>query len=174
MPYDAPMQISLWVPYDEQRLHRSVREALRPQVRRIRVAGVVLLALGVAAVALHAPLAASVALLTGGVMLTFVLGPLTARRVLRMQAPMCKDGFHMTLSDEWVAVAYPLFETRIRWAGLDRVVETSDAWHMRSGQLLMTTIPKDLMSDAQRAEFAAFLVAERERHAGRAFLGQPR
>ncbi|MGI5184527.1 hypothetical protein ACQEVZ_50565 [Dactylosporangium sp. CA-152071] len=92
------MQITMWVPYDERRLRRTIAVVMRPQVRRMRIMGGILLALGVLLIA------------TG----------------------------------------------------------------MMLGKVQSLTIPKDTMTDEQRVEFAAFLVAEQQRQAGRAFLGRPR
>ncbi|MEV4141125.1 YcxB family protein [Dactylosporangium sp. NPDC049742] len=168
------MQITMWVPYDERRLRRTIAVVMRPQVRRMRIMGGILLALGALLIATGGPLELIVMTLVLGVLIATVIGPLTASRAVRMQSHVIKDGFQMTLTDEWVGVVYPLVESRYRWAGVDSVVETPDAWYMMLGKVQSLTIPKDTMTDEQRAEFAAFLVAEQQRQAGRAFLGRPR
>jgi hypothetical protein len=48
-------------------------------------------------------------------------------------------------------------ESRFRWAGLSRVVETPEVWYAMFGKLQAFTIPKGPMTEEQRAEFAAFV-----------------
>lgn len=74
-----------------------------------------------------------------------------------MQSDVVRDGLHMTLDDEWVTVTYPLAESRFRWAGLGSVIETSEVWYVMFGKAQAIPIPKDAMSEEQRAVFAAFV-----------------
>jgi hypothetical protein len=152
------MQISMGVPYDEERLRRTLRFLLRPQLKSVRLLGAVLIVLGVALAALEPslPIAYAAALILGLLFLVAV-SPITVARSIRMQSNIIKDGFHMTLDDEWVTMTYPLGELRLRWGGLGRIVETPDVWYVMMGQLQAITIPKDLMTGEQRAEFAAFV-----------------
>ncbi len=168
------MQISMWVPYDEGRLRRTIKVVMRPQIRLIRIMGAILIPLGLLVIAIGASIpVAAVALLLGVLCLT-VVGPLSVAQAVRMQSRIIRDGFHLTLSDEWLTVVYPLAESRYRWAGVDNVIETPEAWYLMSGRAQSFAVPKDAMTEEQRSEFAAFLAAERQRQAGRAFLGQPR
>ena len=168
------MQINMWVPYDERQLRRTAAVALRPQVRIIRILGAVCTAVGLVLLVAGGPVLIAAVAIVLGVLFMTVLGPFTAARAAAMQSAVIKDGFHMTLTDEWLTVVYPLAEARYRWAGVDNVIETPDAWYMMLGKAQPLTIPKGTMTDDQRAEFAAFLVAEQQRQAGRAFLGRPR
>jgi hypothetical protein len=174
VPYDAPMQISMWVPYDERRLRRTLKVVLRPQVRLIRILGAVLTVLGLLVGATGGSLELIVVAVALGVVCMTVVGPLTTSQAVRMQSAVIKDGFHMTLSDEWLTVVYPLAESRYRWAGVDKVIDTPEAWYLMCGRAQAFAIPKDTMTPEQRTEFAAFLAALAEQQAGRAFLGQSR
>ncbi|MFC6020843.1 YcxB family protein [Plantactinospora solaniradicis] len=151
------MHISMWVAYDEKRLRRTIQFILRPQMRLVRILGGVLFVLGLGLVALEP--SASVAYLAVVLGLVFVtaIAPITVARSMRMQSNVIKDGFHMTLDDEWVTMSYPLAESRFRWAGLDRVIETPEAWYVMFGKIQAITIPKEPMTEEQRAEFVAFV-----------------
>lgn len=150
------MQISMSVPYDEERLRRTVRFILRPQMKLIRVLGAVLAVLGLALVALDPAEPMSYVGVVLGLVFVFAIAPITVAKSMRMQSKVIKDGFHMSLDDEWVTVTYPLVESRFRWAGLDRVTETPEVWYLMFGKMQAVTIPKSPMTDGQRAEFAAF------------------
>jgi hypothetical protein len=151
------MQISMWVPYDEKRLRRTLLFILRPQLKSVRILGGVLIVLGLALVALEPSMPMAYGALVLGPLFVVAIAPITVARSVRMQSNVIKDGFHMTLDDEWVTVAYPLAESRFRWAGLGRVIETPEVWYIMFGKLQAITIPKDLLTEEQRAEFAAFV-----------------
>jgi hypothetical protein len=151
------MQISMWVPYDEERLRRTLRFILRPQLKRIRILGGVLILLGVALVALEPSTPIAYGAVVIGLLFVFAIAPITVARSVRWQSNVIKDDFHMTLDDEWLTVTYPLAESRFRWAGLGRVIETSEVWYVMFSKIQAVTIPKDAMTDGQRAEFAAFV-----------------
>ncbi|GAB3846830.1 YcxB family protein [Dactylosporangium cerinum] len=164
------MQISMWVPYDEARLRRTITLVMRPQIRIVRVLGGVIVALGLFLLAFSDSVLFGALFTVLGVLFMTALGPFTAARAVSMQSRVIKDGFQMTITEEWLTVVYPLAESRFRWAGIDNIVETPEAWYLMAGRAQSFTIPKDAMTDEQRAEFATFLTAERERQAGRAFL----
>lgn len=151
------MQISMWVPYDEARLRRTIRFVLRPQLKQLRVLGGVIAALGLFLVALDPT--ASTGYAAGAVGLGFVLvvPPITVSRTVRMQSDVLKDGHHMTIDEEWVTVSYPLAESRLKWPALERVIETSDVWYIMFGKYQAVTIVKEPMTEQQRAEFGAFV-----------------
>lgn len=172
--YHPPMQISMWVPYDERRMRRTISIVMRPQVRILRVLGAIVAALGLLLVVIGGSVVFSVAFVVLGVLFMTGLGPLTAARAVSMQSRVIKDGSQITLTDEWLTVVYPLAESRFRWPALDNIVETPDAWFLMFGRAQSFTVPKDAMTEAQQAELATFLAAERQRQAGRAFMGQPR
>jgi hypothetical protein len=151
------MQISMWVPYDEGRLRRTLQFILRPQLKLIRILGGVLIFLGLALVALEPSMPTAYLAAVLGLLFVVAIAPITVARSMRLQSDIIKDGFHMTLDDEWVTVIYPLAESRFRWAGLHRVIETPEVWYIMFGKIQVATIPKDLMTEEQRAEFAAFV-----------------
>jgi YcxB-like protein len=151
------MQISLWVPYDENQLRRTLRFILRPQLRAIRILGVILAVLGFALVLLDysMPLAYGVVVL--GLLCAVAVAPITVARAMRMQSNIIRDGFQLKIDEEWLTITYPLVESRFRWAGFDRVIETAEVWYVMFGKVQAVTIPKNTMTEQQRAEFAAFV-----------------
>ena len=147
----------MWVPYDAKRVRRTVQFILRPQLKLIRILGGVLIVLGLALVALEPSTAMAYGVVVLGLLFVVAIAPITVARSVRMQSNIIKDGCHMTLDDEWVTVTYPLAESRLRWAGLDRVIDTPEVWYAMFGKMQAVTIPKDPMAEEQRAEFAAFV-----------------
>ncbi|MGN9777561.1 YcxB family protein [Micromonospora sp. H33] len=151
------MQISMWVPYDEKQLRRTLQFILRPQLKSIRILGGVLVVLGLALAALEASSPLAYVALVLGLLFVVAIAPITVARSMRMQSDVIRDGFQMTLDDEWVTLTYPLAESRLRWSGLGRVIETPEVWYIMFGKIQAITIPKDLMTEEQRATFAAFV-----------------
>jgi hypothetical protein len=151
------MQISMAIPHDEERLRRTLRFILRPQLKTIRVLGAVLTVLGIGLVVLEPSDPMSYAMVLLGLLFVLAIAPITVARSMRLQSAAIKAGYHLTLDDEFVTVAYPLVESRFRWAGLDRVVETPEVWYAMFGKLQAATIPKAPMTAEQRAEFTAFV-----------------
>jgi hypothetical protein len=151
------MHIAMWVPYDERRIRRTLHFILRPQLKRVRVMGGILAVLGLALLALDHATPFPYVFMVLGLFVVVAIGPLTVARALRLQSNVVKDGFHMTLDNEWVTVSYPLAESRFRWAGLDRVIETPEVWYAMFGRMQAIPIPKETMTQEQRAELAAFL-----------------
>ncbi len=151
------MQISLWVPYDERQLRRTLKFVLRPQLKPIRIMGGALTVLGLAMVALIPSTVLAYAALVAGVLFLVAIPPITVAQSMRMQSNVIRDGFHMTLDDEWLTMAYPLAESRFRWSGLGRVIEAPEAWYIMFGKVQAITVPKDPMTEEQRATFAAFV-----------------
>lgn len=149
------MQISMSVPYDEARLRRTLKFMLRPYLRTLTIMCLVLILLGLALVVLDPSSTMSYAVAALGLVLLAVQPWMVAQQV-RAQSRVLRDGVHITLDDEWATVRYPLAESRFRWAGFDRVVETPEVWYLTFGQAAFA-VPKDRMTDEQRAEFAAFL-----------------
>jgi hypothetical protein len=147
----------MWVPHDEERLRRTLQFLLRPQLKFIRIMGGVLIVLGLALVALEPSDPIAYVAVVLGLLFVVAIAPITVAWSMRGQSNVIKDRFHVTLDDEWVTVAYPLGESRVRWAGLGRVIETPEVWYIMFGKFQAVTIPKDPMTDEQRAEFAVFL-----------------
>ena len=151
------MQISMWVPYDEQQLRRTLRFILRPQMKPLRILGGVLAVLGLAMVALDPSSALAYVPLVLGLLLAFTIEPITVAQSMRMQSDVIRKGFHLTLDDDWVTLTNPLAESRLRWSGLDRATETPEAWYVMFGKMQAVTIPKGPMTEEQRTTFAAFV-----------------
>lgn len=151
------MQISMSVPYEEERLRRTIKFILKPQMKTIRVLGVVVAVIGLALAALDPTNVSAYACVVLGLAFMFAIGPMSAARAMRMQAKAIKDGYHMSLDDEWATVSYPLVETRFRWTGLDRITETPEVWYLTFSKMQAVAIPKAPMTYEQRFEFAAFV-----------------
>lgn len=147
----------MWVPYDEQQLRRTLQFILRPQLKPLRILGVVLILLGLALVALEPAKPLAYGALVLGLVFVVAIAPITVAQSVRMQSHVIKDGLHMRLDDESVTVTYPLVESRFQWAGLDRAIETPEVWYIMFGKLQAISVPKDLMTEEQRAEFGAFV-----------------
>lgn len=151
------MHITMWVAYDERRLRRTLSFILGPQLRPIRAVGAIAMAIGLLLAVLEPANVLAYACIALGIMLATVVGPLTISRSVRMQSEVLKDGLHMTIDDEAVTVTYPLAESRFKWAGLGKVVETPEVWYVMFGKVQAITIPKDGMTEEQRAQFSAFV-----------------
>ncbi|MEV5540514.1 YcxB family protein [Saccharopolyspora shandongensis] len=151
--------MSLEVPHDVQRMRRTIRFLSRPYLRLTRVLGGVLAFLGVVLIVLDPSLAFAYAAVVGGVAVVFAIEPIMVAVGMRTQAAAIQHGYHLTLNDEWMHIAYPLVESRCRWAGLDRVVETPEVWYVMFGKVQAMVVPKDVMTSQQRAEFEAFVAA---------------
>ncbi|GAB4582260.1 YcxB family protein [Nocardia sp. IFM 10818] len=151
------MQISMWVPYEEQRLRRTLRFVMRGQFNFYRVMGGFIVLLGLFMLTLEPTNPIGYFFVALGLLFAFAVGPLTVAWSMRMQASAIRDGSHMTLDDEWVTMIYPLVESRFRWAGLGRVIETPEVWYIMFGKLQAVTVPKELMTEEQRAVFSSFV-----------------
>src|SRR5687768_17384801 len=124
------MQIDMWVPYDEGRLRRTIKTVARPQIRLIRALGAALVVTGALLVPIGGAVEVTALAIVLGVLFMTVIGRIVVAYSARMQSHVIRDGLHMTLTDEWLTVVYPLAETRLRWAGVDNVVETPEAWYL--------------------------------------------
>lgn len=151
------MKISLWVPFDEKQLRRTLKFILRPQARLVRILSGVVVFLGLALVAMNPSGWKGYFFTAVGLFLLVFTGPFLVARSVRMQANVIRQGLNMTLDNEAVTVTYPTVESRFSWAALGRVVETPEVWYVMFGRVQAITIPKDAMTEPQRAEFAAFV-----------------
>jgi YcxB-like protein len=151
------MQISLAVPYDEEQLRRTLRFILRPQLKTVRFLGGALTVMGIAMMALNPSQPFYYGVVVFGLACLFLIAPVTLTRSVKLQSGIIKDGCHLTLDDEWVTIVYPLAESRCRWAGHDNVIETPEVWYITYGKIQAVAVPKALMTEEQRAEFAAFV-----------------
>ncbi|NYT95325.1 hypothetical protein [Salinispora sp. H7-4] len=73
------MHISMWVPYDEQRMRRFYRHTARRQLRTFRILGGVLITLGVALTAMDLPTDLDSINLGVGLLFVFGLGPMLGK-----------------------------------------------------------------------------------------------
>ncbi len=147
----------MWVPYEEERLRRTIRFVMRHQLNMWRVGGVVIVLLGLFMLMLDSTDSIGYVFTGIGLAFVFVVGRATVAWTLRMQAGAVKDGCQMAISDEWLTVANSLVESRIRWAAFGRVIETPEVWYIMFGKLQAVAVPKELMTDEQRATFTAFV-----------------
>ncbi|MDA3648961.1 YcxB family protein [Saccharopolyspora indica] len=150
------MQISTSVPYDEERLRRTLRFLANRHMKTSRVLGAVLLVLGIVVIAVDPTSIPGYGFIAGGLALMFAVVPIMVASGVRLQSEVIKQGYHLSLTDEWAQITYPLAETRYRWQGLNQVIETPDAWYAMFGRAQALTIPKQALTPAQRAEFTAF------------------
>jgi hypothetical protein len=155
------MPISVWVPYDEKQLRRTLKFVMRPQTRLTRAMGALLIVIGLGLAVLVPTTPVAYGVMVLGVLFAVVIPPITLSHTVRMQSHVIKDGFHLSIDEEWVTVQFPLAESRFRWAGLDRIVETPEAWYIMFGRVQAVAIPKGPMTEEQRARFAAFIAAHR-------------
>lgn len=151
------MQISMWVAFDEKQMRRSLSFIMKPRMRRVRILGGVVVGLSALILALDPASVAGYVFALLGLFFVFGLGPVTVARSVRLQSNVIKEGLHMTLDNEAITVTYPLVESRFKWAGLGRVVETPEVWYVMFGRVQAITIPKGPMTEPQRAEFAEFV-----------------
>lgn len=151
------MQISIWVPYDEKRLRRTLQYLLRAQINAYRIVGAVLVLLGLFAFSQEGSPAIVFGFVAIGLFAGIAFGPYTVAKTLRSQPEISRDGHHLTLDDEWLSTVHPLAESRLRWAGFSRIFETPDVWCVMFGKLQAITVPKAVMTEEQRATFGAFV-----------------
>ena len=151
------MQISLSVPYDPQLMRRTLMFLSRPQHRIARLLGAVMLLCGLLLVVLDPADPVAYAIIVCGVAFVFGVVPLTVAYSMRLQSDAIRQASHLSLDDEGVRMSFPLIESRIRWAALDRIVETPEVWYMMFGKMQAVTVPKSAMAPQQQAEFAAFV-----------------
>jgi YcxB-like protein len=151
------MQISIVVPYDAKRMRRTYRFVLRPQFKVTRILGWVIVVLGLAIVPLNPADPVAYGFVVLGLFFVVAVAPLSVARCMRLQSWAIADRSRLTLDDEWVTVTFPLVESRFKWSGLYRVAETRADWYAMVGKVQAVAIPKELMTEEQRAEFGAFV-----------------
>ncbi|WP_040797669.1 YcxB family protein [Nocardia higoensis] len=153
------MQISMWVPYDEGRLRRTLTFLSRSQLRVLRALGVLGALFGLFLVVRTPASPPAYLMVAIGLFLVFGMQPLAVAWSIRGQAQAVKDSQHMTLDEEWLTVITSLTETRLRWAGINRIVETPEVWYAMYGKYQAVAIPKETMTEQERATFTAFVAA---------------
>jgi len=147
----------MWVPFDEKRLRRTLHFIIKPQMRAIRVLGGLVGGIGLLLVAMDPTGWEGYLFAFLGLFFVVAMAPITVARSVRLQSNVIKEGLHMTIDSEALTVTYPLVETRFKWAGLGRVIETPEVWYAMFGKIQAIAIPKDAMTEQQRAEFAEFV-----------------
>jgi YcxB-like protein len=155
--YDAPVEISIRVPYDDASLRRTLKFVLRPYIRRTRAAGGLLIVGGLSLALLRPMDSLSYFVVLLGLWWAVGVGPISLNRSMRTQSSALKEECHMLLDDEWITVTQPRLESRFRWSAFERVVETEEAWYALLGKRQALEIPKEPMTADERAEFAAFV-----------------
>jgi YcxB-like protein len=159
--YAAPVLISTEVRYDADRVRRTVTHLLAPQFRLVRAMGIVLLVLGVLLILLEPTGPIGYGALVLGLFFLLAMAPITVRRTIGMQPAAARHDHRLTIDDDGVGSSFPLFEHRYRWPMVQRVVETPEVWYLMMGRVQAVVVPKEHLTDDQRAEFAAFLAGFR-------------
>ncbi len=170
MAYDAVMHIALTVPHDEKRLRRTLTFVVGRQANISRLMGGICLFLGIVLLLLGSPVVWAPYVVFGvSLFLLFGTVPLAVAQALRSQAAVVREDLRLTLDDEAITLVTSRSESRLGWAGVDAVEETADTWYLMLGKLQALSVPKDLMSEAERTVFADFVSRWRmERSAGAA------
>ncbi|MFD6157284.1 YcxB family protein [Nocardia sp. NPDC060256] len=143
--------------YDNKRQKQVVKFVLRSQLISIRVAGAGMVVLGLLFLAQDISTALGYFLMLVGVFWAVAVPPLTVRQTIDRQSGLAKDGCQLTLDDEGVTTAHPLIESRVRWAALSHIVETSEVWYLVLSKLSAIAVAKTLMTEEQRVTFAEFV-----------------
>jgi hypothetical protein len=155
------MNITFAVPYDKQRQRTLLNFLIRPSATRLRIAGAVVAVIG--GVMLLTDLTSvmwGTFIIILGVVTPTVSAKLTVSQTIRAQGALGRLGYQMTLDEAGVVVTSEMSEGRFAWSALD-IVERPEAWYLHVSQMQGVAVFKDLMTEEQRAEFAAF-VAQRQ------------
>ncbi|QQQ78287.1 YcxB family protein [Saccharothrix sp. 6-C] len=156
------MRIILQVPYDEQRLRRTIKFVLRPSVKKLRLAGAVMAPLGVLLLLLGVGPLVPLLLIGLGLLYAFALEPFMVRQSLRAQNPVVRQGYQLVVDDAGFTMEAEAYAQRMAWSTVQRVEEQPDAWFLVISKVQALAVHKHLMTEEQRAEFAA-LLAQRVR-----------
>ncbi|GAA3465260.1 YcxB family protein [Saccharothrix longispora] len=156
------MNTTFSVSHDEQRLRRVLKFLIRRRLKWARFVGVALVVLGAAALAVESlPVPTSGFFIVTGVLFALLLEPCSVAQSMRAQNLATREGYVMTLEETHVAVNAHSYSRRFSWSILDQVVDTPDAWYPMFGKMQAQAVYKDLLTEEQRAEFAAFLARRR-------------
>lgn len=151
------MQISIRVPYDEQRLKRMLKFVLRRSVKRIRVLGVVMAVIGVGLMAVTSVSIPMVAVVVGGLLYVFGAEPFLVWQSLRSQNESIRQDYELVVDEVGVEAKSASAATRLAWSTIQRVEEEPDAWFLVISKVQALAVYKDLMTGEQRAQFAGIL-----------------
>ncbi|KOX18594.1 hypothetical protein ADK67_35865 [Saccharothrix sp. NRRL B-16348] len=155
------MEISLRVPYDEQRLRRSIRFVLRPSVKKLRIAGLIMTPIGVlllfTSVFTGTGWLVPAALIVLGLLYAFALEPFMVRQSLRAQNAATRQDYDLTVDEAGFTMKAESYEQRMAWSTIQRVDEQPDAWFLVISKLQALAVHKDLMTEEQQRQFVAIL-----------------
>ncbi|MEU4762421.1 YcxB family protein [Actinosynnema sp. NPDC023794] len=151
------MQISVHVPYDEQRLRRSLKFVVRPQTKKLRIVGLIMVPAGALMWLTGIDWPMPVLVIVLGLAYAFALEPFMVRQSLRALNPSARQDYELTLDDAGFAVKAESYEQRLAWSTIQRVDEQPDAWFLVITKMQVLPVYKDLMTEEQRALFADIL-----------------
>ncbi|MFI9010908.1 YcxB family protein [Actinosynnema sp. NPDC053489] len=151
------MELSIRVPYEEQRLRRMVEFVLRRPVRKLRIAGALMTACGVLLPLTGTGWFLPAVLVALGLVYLFAMRPYLLWQSMRSQHDATRQDYRLTLDEAGFAMEGETYEQRIAWSTLQRVEEEPDAWFLVLGKQQALAVYKDLMTDDQRAAFAELL-----------------
>jgi hypothetical protein len=160
--YSLSMNITLWVPYDKQRLRTQIKFLMRPTTITLRIVGAAASVIGVVMLLTdYTSIMSGSYPLVFGVFLLVISGSVLTSSALRGLGPLARLGYQLTLDDAGMAVKSELVDTRFPWQAIGSIVERPEAWYLLLARNQGQAVFKDLMTEEQRAEFAAF-VAQRQ------------
>ncbi|MEV8440563.1 YcxB family protein [Actinosynnema sp. NPDC051121] len=151
------MEISIRVPYDEQRLRRSLKFVLRRNVKRLRVLGLVIAVLGAALMFFTGPTITTITLVVLGLVYVVGMEPLLVWQSMRAQNAATRQDYRLTVDEAGFAMKADAYEQRLAWSTVQRVEEEPDAWFIVLSKAQALGVYKDLMTEEQRTAFAAIL-----------------
>jgi hypothetical protein len=152
------VEISIRVPYDEQRVRRSLKFVLRRNVKRLRVLGLIIAVLGAVLMSFTGPTITTIALVVLGLVYTFGMEPLLVWQSMRAgQNAATRQDYQLTVDEAGFAMKGESYEQRLAWSTVQRVEEEPDAWFIVLSKAQALGVYKDLMTEEQRTAFAAIL-----------------
>lgn len=151
------MQILLSVPFDKARLRRALTFLIRAERKGSGFWGAVITVAGAALWLLRPTDSLPYLAVAFGMYIMFLQVPHLVALSIRRMSPLNTYPSQAVLDDEGVTVSFALGHTRLLWAAASQIVERPDAWLIIFGPLNFMMIPKDVMTEEQRAEFAEFL-----------------
>lgn len=150
------MHITLSVPHDEQRVRALLKFLVRRQTKSMRPTGVLFLLIGFGFMHFTGVSASAVALIALGLVMVFLLEPMSVANAWKAQPKGMMEDSVMTLTSTHLSVTSELFEVRFSWEMVGEIVETPTAWYLLLGKAQAYPLPKELMTEQQQAEFTSF------------------
>jgi hypothetical protein len=151
------VQISVHVPYDEQRLRRMMKFVLRPQTMKLRIVGMVMAAVGVVLLFTGTDWLVPTLVIVLGLLYAIALEPFLVRQCLRAQNAATRQDYELTVDDAGFTMKAESYEQRMAWSTIQRVDEQSDAWFLMLSKMQGFGVYKNLMTEEQRMGFVAIL-----------------